>query len=241
MPVEDSPQIIKVADKIQKAGCFSASNSTWKLVEKIFISLFSGGRKISFSPKGGKPKSEGQLREKSKNNIAERIPPPIGISKATRQSATVVIHAITGTNNSWPAAKAEAKTPTTSPRRATNHLVATVAASPKPIMPAAAPTKTPIVTSKCHSLKASIVRKSPLTLSPIANMPTLRKPIFSISAPAKGAQHPSTTNMTPIAFDTSDICQPNSEVIGRIMICGTLETADEHTVIIKAIMPITQP
>ena len=66
-------------------------------------------------------------------------------------------------------------------------------------------------------------------------------PIFSINEPAKGAKQAKTTNIKPIAFATLEICQPNSSVIGNMIICGTLETDDAAMVMINVITAIIQP
>ena len=149
--------------------------------------------------------------------IEEIKEPEIGIKSAKRQSIIVVIQAINGTKSSCPAANAAVRTPTTKPRLFTNHLDATVAVRPKPIMPEAEPKNTPIAIKKCQVSKEIIHNPKPTILSPMAVRTTGVTPKFNISAPLKGARHASVKNMRPIAFEISEICHPYSSVIGRII------------------------
>ena len=165
----------------------------------------------------------------------------MGINRAYRQSKTVVIQAINGTKSNCPAAKAAVSIPTTKPRLFRNHLEAIVAARPSPMIPDAAPRKTPMVIKKCHFSNAMIHNPNPIISSPNAIRTTGVTPRLSISAPLKGARQASVKNIMPIALVISEICQPNSCVIGRMISCGALPIADENIVIKNTSKAITQP
>ena len=149
---------------------------------------------------------------------------------AKRQSYTVVIHAMNGTKTSCPAAKADVRIPTTSPLLRLNHRMAIVEASPSPMIPAAIPRHTPMLTSKCHFSNARTVSNRPKAFNMIERRTTLTTPILSINAAPKGHKDASMKYINAVAVDTSEMFQPNSLIMGRISICGTLPTADENTV-----------
>ena len=95
-PFEVSPQMKNVIAKIQNAGCLNPKNRFWKLKVTGFSFGKGGGFCISESPKGGRPKSDGQFFPNKKNNIAQAMEPNNGGRTQYLQSYWVVIHAING-------------------------------------------------------------------------------------------------------------------------------------------------
>ena len=176
----------------------------------------------------------------NKKNKTPHVNPPINPGAiANCQLETVVIHAIKGINKSCPAAKAEVIIPTTKPRLAVNHLVATVAERPKPIIPDAIPKHKPMLTNRCHFSKARTVQTNPMTSRKITIKTTLITPILSISGAPIGHSKANMKYIVPVAIDTSEISHPRASVIGKIKICGTLVIVEVANVNMKTIAAIT--
>src|SRR5262249_49768308 len=97
--------------------------------------------------------------------------PPAGIatrmatataSEEYRQRRPTASEASPGRNTSCPAAPAAVSIPVTSPRRATNHRLATVVASTPAIAPVPVPTTTPQSRSSCHGARMNGVDPTPV-------------------------------------------------------------------------------
>jgi hypothetical protein len=108
--------------------------------------------------------------------------------------------------------------PTTRPRLAVNHLVATVAARPKPIIPEAIPRHSPILNKRCHFSYAKTVQRSPKISRKITISTTFITPIRSISGAPMGHRSAVIRYIRPVANETSEIFQPCVSVIGKIKI-----------------------
>src|SRR5258707_15745244 len=102
------------------------------------------------------------------------------ISDAQRQPCRVVTSATMGKNISCPVALAAVSTPVTTPRRASNQRVATVATKPIEIEPAPTPTSTPHSSTSCQLALIATLRADPdATNSTAADStgPTPNRPI----------------------------------------------------------------
>ena len=98
--------------------------------------------------------------------------------------------ASSGRNTSWPAADPAVSTPVTSPRRATNQRVVTVATNASAIDPVPRPTRTPQHSTSCQLAVIHTVSPLPMDTSVSALATTVRIPKRSISAAANGAVRP---------------------------------------------------
>ena len=182
---------------------------------------------------------DGQSFPSKKNKDPHIIPPINPGAIANCQLDTVVIQAIMGINISCPAAKAEVIMPTTKPRLAVNHLVATVADRPNPIIPDAIPKHKPMLTNRCHFSKAKTVQSKPMISSKITISTTFITPIRSINGAPIGQSMAVMKYIRPVAIDTSEISQPCASVIGKIKICGALVIVEVANVNKKTIEAIT--
>ncbi len=114
----------------------------------------------------------------------------------------------------------------TSPRRSTNHRVATTAASGDDRQPVAAPMTTPQSSVSCQSALMPIVAAVPAAVREGAPTTTRRTPNRSISAAEKGAISPKSTRLIEIASETWSTRHPNSSSSGSIRIVGVARTPD---------------
>ena len=145
---------------------------------------------------------------------------------AHRQPPSRASTARTGRKISWPVAYAADRTPVTRPRRATNHRVATTAASGDDRQPVAAPMTTPQSSVSCQSALMPIVAAVPAAVAARAAATTRRTPNRSISAAEKGAIRPKSTRLIEIASETWLTRHPNSSSSGPIRIVGVARTPD---------------
>src|SRR5215217_6319032 len=143
------------------------------------------------------------------------------ISDAQRQPCWVVTAATTGRNISCPVALAAVSTPVTSPRRASNQRVATVATKPIEIEPVPTPTSTPHNSTNCQLDVIVTLSAEPAAMSTRAADSTGRTPNRSINAAANGAVRPKSVMLTDIASPTTPCDHPNSWCSGFIITPGT--------------------
>jgi hypothetical protein len=80
--------------------------------------------------------------------------------------------------------------PTTRPRRATNHRLATIAPNTRAIEPVAMPMTTPHSAQSCQGAVMTMVAKQPAPMSSSAPTAVRRTPTRSSSAAANGAASP---------------------------------------------------
>ena len=137
-------------------------------------------------------------------------------SEAARQDCDSVSAAITGRKINWPVAAAAVRTPITSPRRATNQRLATVAANTRAIDPVPSPISTPQVSISCHPCETKMVNPLPAATKTRAALVMVRMPNRSMSAAANGAISPYKIRLRLTALDISERDQPNSASIGTI-------------------------
>ena len=109
---------------------------------------------------------------------------------AARQPNRSAVCAIAGRNTSWPVANAAENTPVTSPRRATNQRLATIAPNTRAIAPAPTPTSRPQSAISCQAWVISRVSPEPVAISSSATATTRRMPNRSIRPAANGAVSP---------------------------------------------------
>ena len=109
----------------------------------------------------------------------------------------------------------------TSPRRASNHRVATVATNPIEIDPVPTPTSTPHSRTSCQLAVMNTLSADPVAISMSAADSTGRTPKRSIRAAANGAVRPNRVMLTDIASPTVPCDQPNSWCSGVIITPGT--------------------
>ena len=108
-------------------------------------------------------------------------------SEAARHPLCSTRIAMNGRNASCPVALPAVRTPTTRPRRCTNHWSATVAANTSAIEPVPRPIMRPQVSTSTHGAVANTLSPAPAATSSSAAVVTRRRPNFAMSAAANGA------------------------------------------------------
>jgi hypothetical protein len=173
-----APQMKKVANRIQNTGNFEASRSVPSAAATIGTLLGDGAGSgcVPASPNGLRPTSLGRSRMTSKTANAATPSMAQTSASAIRQPNRSVRLASSGRNTNCPVATLAVRMPTTSPRRAANHRVATVAPSTSAVMPVPIPIKTPHSSIRCQTFVMASEASSAKTTINCAVSVTLRRP-----------------------------------------------------------------
>ena len=118
------------------------------------------------------------------------IATPATSSAAGLQPYRLTIIASIGRNTSWPVAVLAVRTPSTTPRRSTNHRLTTVAPSTIAVIPVPAPTTTPQSSTSCQGAVIRVVKATPAATTASDTRIVRRTPSRSISAAANGPISP---------------------------------------------------
>lgn len=122
----------------------------------------------------------------------------------------------------------------TSPRRAVNQRLVTVAANAMAIEPLPRPTTTPHSRTSCQASVIQTVASAPPDMTSRASATTRRMPKRSISAAANGAVSPYRARLTETAKPTVPRDQSNSSCSGSMSSPGRDANAAAPTIVTKA-------
>ena len=157
-----------------------------------------------------------------------------------RQPITTTEPISTGTKTSCPAEAAAPNSPSTSPRRATNHRFATAAPSTAAAIPVPIPLSTPHNKVSCHR---EFIAAPAAVLTAIRDSPTsitARAPKRSIRRPAKGPERPYSSSPMETAKAMASRLQPNSSSRGWISTLGAARTPAEISRVTNVTAATTQ-
>lgn len=190
-PLVVAPQIAKASASAQKAWCRTANRSPSIARPMAPPVTSAGGTQVCGSaPKGRTPRSCGWSRMTSQAMGATASAATAMTREAGRQPTSCARAATGGRKISCPVAEPAVRTPMTSPLRATNHRLATVAARTRAIDPVPVPMSTPQKMCSCQDAVISVLPPAPSATRVSAPAMICRMPKRSIRAAAKGATSP---------------------------------------------------
>ena len=178
-PLVDQPQTKKVTINAQKTHVRLASRSTRsaeRTGEIVGGAMGSASGVPGTAPYGIKPMSCGRSRMKSQITSAVSSARTETMRAAARHPGPSAVAAMAGRKSNWPVAFAPEKTPTTSPRRATNQRLATIAPSTSAVEPVAVPITTPHKAHNCQVLVITVVAAEAAATTANASETTMRGP-----------------------------------------------------------------
>ena len=160
--------------------------------------------------------SSGRSRMKTSTTAKTITAAPDTTSAAARHPCRSTMRARNGRNTSCPVAFAADSAPSTVPRRASNHRVATTAASTIDVTPVPVPTHTPHNSVICHWLCICVVSPTETARSASATTTRRRIPHRFIADAAKGPMRPNSAMLIATAAEMAARLQPNSVSSGTI-------------------------
>ena len=161
-------------------------------------------------PYGRSPMSSGRSRMNSRTSTNTITAAPATTNAAVRHPLVSMTLARNGRNTSCPVAFAADSAPRTTPRRSSNHRVATTAASTIDVTPVPAPTSTPQHSTSCHSVRICVDIATDAARRAMAHRTTLFSPQRSITDAANGPMRPKRAMLTATAPEMTARLQPNS-------------------------------
>ena len=131
--------------------------------------------------------------------------------------------------------------PTTSPRRAENQRVATVAPSTSAVSPVPTPTTTPQSRMSCQTRLIASEARSPAAMMASAISTIRRTPKRFMKAAANGPSTPNSASRIASAEEISAVCQPNSSWRGTMNTPGAPTAPAVTSMVRKVTAATTQP
>ena len=207
-----APHTKNVPARIQKARDRTAMRSAAKGERAIGAAVVASAR----WPYGRSPRSSGRSRRKISATPKTATAAPATTSAAARHPCRSTTPASSGRNTSWPVALAAESAPSTTPRRASNHRVATTAASTIDVTPVPVPTHTPHSSVICHWLCIRVVSATETASSASAATTRRRMPHRFMADAAKGPMRPNNAMLMATAAEIAARLQPNSDSSGTM-------------------------
>ena len=183
-----------------------------------------GSSTISADPNGPIPIEAGLSGSiSSTTGISARITPATTSGTMCQVCETTRL-ASNGRKTNWPEALLAVSSPTTSPRRCTNHRLAIAVASPTIPAPEPSPTSTPHVRYNCQISVTNELSPAPITSRTIEHSTVRFNPIVWINPAANGPTSPNSRMFSDTAPEITAAFQPNACCSGTISTPGVART-----------------